>query len=50
MKNWTSHELVMVIGSACLVIFFLESIGPPNCLPYQVYNTFKRCGDVVQSL
>ena len=28
-------DLIMVIGSACLMIPFIEYIGPPNCVYYE---------------
>ena len=31
--NWTSHALVMVMGSACFD-FFDRCMGPPNCVHY----------------
>jgi hypothetical protein len=42
-ENWISLGLIMIIGSACMLIPSLEYIGPPNCVQGWVWSTWNLC-------
>ena len=52
-RNWTSHDLVMVVRNACLLILLTRYIDPPNCVHYNNLVSVEQLikfEDIVQSL
>ena len=38
-EYWTSNDLVMIIGSACLFDSLMKYTGHLNCVRYQVWSS-----------